>query len=233
MSVYSKNDPFHFTPAKYVSKSKGIYYLRTLLKAFGADLIHIHARDRFLKYLKPLGVPLILHYHGSDIRGRWREKEPVYRNATRVIVATHDLLQGAPEYVAYIPNPIDRDHFKYLPTLEGSQAFTFSHDADDLAHGIAEKYGVPLDILPRGRPYQDLPAVMATYKYYIDVKRVNGEILPRPGYDFLSKTALECLSRGVRVLRDNEVISDFPEEYDSKKVAETWDRLYWETISPN
>jgi hypothetical protein len=231
MSVYGKNDPFHFTPAKYVSSGKLIYYFRTLLKAFGADLIHIHARDRFLKYLKPLGVPLILHYHGSDIRGRWREKEPVYRNATRVMVATHDLLQGAPEYVAYIPNPIDRDHFKHLPKIEGNKAFTFSHDADDLAHRIADKYGVPLDVLPRSVAYQDLPLAMAAYKYYVDVKRVNGETLPRPGYDFLSKTALECLSRGITVLRDSDVITDFPEEHDSKKVAESWDRLYRETIS--
>lgn len=231
MSVYGKNDPFHFTPARYVSNGKIIYYFRTLLKAFKADLIHIHARDRFLKYLKSLGVPLILHYHGSDIRGRWREKEPVYRNATRVIVATHDLLQEAPEYVAYIPNPIDRDHFKHLPKIEGNKAFTFSHDADDLAHRIADKYGVPLDILPRSVPYQDLPLVMAAYNYYVDVKRVNGETLPRPGYDFLSKTALECLSRGITVLRNSDVITDFPEEHDSKKVAESWDRLYRETIS--
>jgi len=233
MSVYGKNDPFHFTPAKYVSNNKVLYYIKTLLKTYGNDLIHIHARDRFLKYLKPLGTPIILHYHGTDIRGRWKEKEHVYREATRVIVATHDLLQGAPGSVVYIPNPIDRDHFKPLPSLEGNRAFTFSHDADDLARGIAKRYGVPLDIIPRGRPYQDLPAVMADYRYYVDVKRANGEILPRSGYDFLSKTALECLSRGLTVLRDNQTISDFPEEHDSKKVAESWDRLYRETISSN
>jgi hypothetical protein len=148
-----------------------------------------------------------------------------------VIVATHDLLQGAPEYVAYIPNPIDREHFKPLPSIDGNRAFTFSHGADDLAREIAERYEVPLEILPRGRSYQDLPSLMANYRYYVDVKRVNGEILPRQDYDFLSKTALECLSRGLSVLRDDERITDFPEEHDSKKVAESWDCLYRDTIS--
>ena len=66
MLVYGKNDLFHFTLAKYISYSKNFYYSKTLLRAIGVDLIYIHAKHRFLKYLEQIVVTLVLHNHGFD-----------------------------------------------------------------------------------------------------------------------------------------------------------------------
>jgi len=108
------------------------------------DIIHFHSRpDILLMISKKFGKSkkIILHYHGSDIRGfstkenvhhgpsisdaihkpvwvarrllkSWKKLNQEAQNiADAIIVSTPDLLDDVPN-AEYLPNPIDIDHFK-------------------------------------------------------------------------------------------------------------------------
>jgi glycosyltransferase involved in cell wall biosynthesis len=120
------------------------FFEKCIEEASQADIIHIHSLINVLfKIRKKFGrsKKIILHYHGTDIRGtrqpmerstsqsnfayaiflkvkrrarrllRNRRHLKAQRLADAVIVSTPDLLQWVTNST-YLPNPVDIDHFK-------------------------------------------------------------------------------------------------------------------------
>ncbi|MDG6938157.1 MAG: glycosyltransferase [Nitrososphaerota archaeon] len=64
------------------------FFLRALRMSGGADVVHVHSLDRVVPWIKRLHrVPVVMHYHGTDIEGRWPEKKRRWGRADMVAVA--------------------------------------------------------------------------------------------------------------------------------------------------
>ncbi|AIF84199.1 hypothetical protein NTE_02145 [Candidatus Nitrososphaera evergladensis SR1] len=131
-----------------------------LKKAEKADVIHVHSRAEMVPILrKRFGNSriIVLHYHGTDIRGlkkkynlphrsiasdiavaaiytarriRNRNTNPqAQKMADLVVVATPDLLERAPPSLVYVSNPVDVDHFR--PAMKTSSAGKSTGQNDD------------------------------------------------------------------------------------------------------
>ena len=72
------------------------------MKSLGYDIVHVHAYDRFLLYLDRLKLrfiyrkPIVLHYHGNNIWGKWKQKKYVWSKADLILVSTPDLYKESP-----------------------------------------------------------------------------------------------------------------------------------------
>jgi glycosyltransferase involved in cell wall biosynthesis len=222
------------------AKSEKEFLEDCLMYANTADIIHIHSRiDALLFLRKKLGNSkrIILHYHGTDIRGlkkiklphrsgisdlaiksihnyrkirdrlllRHRFHEKAQNMSNAVIVATPDLLSHVKGAV-FIPNPVDTEHFTPNNSKDGRDldrmALTMDTEATDynLTMQYCRKNNVHLNIDVHDRVkqpimYRDMPAFLQRYAVYVDIRYVNGVLLPN-----LSKTALEALGCGLRVL---------------------------------
>ena len=99
--------------------SAKVFKFKTLLMSRKYDIIHVHSLDEIIPILKLLypKKKVIIHYHGTDTRGKWKERKNYWEKADRVLVSTPDLLQGAPNHVIYLPNPVDTELFKPMPEL--------------------------------------------------------------------------------------------------------------------
>ena len=75
------------------------------------------------KFLYPK-KPIILHYHGSRIRGKAKERRKYYQKADSIIVSTSDLLETLPD-ATYIPNPVDTELFKPMEKDENRFLISF------------------------------------------------------------------------------------------------------------
>jgi glycosyltransferase involved in cell wall biosynthesis len=86
--------------------------------AFSYDVIHFHYGSVisvpmfFIPYgldlplWKAQGKRIVMHFHGSDIRGKG--VQPFYKNfSDQILVSTPDLLEWAPESAIWVPRPID------------------------------------------------------------------------------------------------------------------------------
>jgi len=198
-----------------------LFALRCLLLARKFDIVHIHSLDKLVPYLKLLypGKPIVLHYHGSDIRGKWLQKRKYWSKADAILYSTPDLLDNeTPRNAVYMPNPVDTDLFH--PPSEDKRrqnsvlAFVYHLDKNK-AYAYAKKYGLSVDFLERAIPYRDMPSKLNEYEYYIDQTEIPS----------LSKTALEALACGLKVIRwDGEIVDKLPEEHRPEKVV----RRIWE-----
>ncbi len=216
-------DPFKFLEWGYLfDDTSKKFIIRALFLARKFDLIHIHDVDHplFLYALRRLypKKPIVLHYHGTSIRNRWKEKKDRLKNVNAIIVSTPDLLEGAPENVIYLPNPIDTELFKPNTKKEVGKAFHIKYDADDLAMGFARQLNLQLIMHDRKKnpiPYREMPIILSRYEYYIDVRRSEGVILKN-----LSKTSLEALACGCKVVRyDGMIMNGLPEEHKPENVV--------------
>lgn len=75
------------------------------------DIVHLHWA-RFAPFVGATGCPIVIHAHGSDVRGRSRTiagrmvKHALAR-ANAVLVSTPDLIDEIGVDCRYIPNPVD------------------------------------------------------------------------------------------------------------------------------
>src|SRR5215831_8922847 len=248
-------------------KSENELLKDSLIYARSADVIHIHGRIDALLFLRNelgLSKTIILHYHGTDIRGlkkiklphrsslsdlaiksihkyrRIRDKmllrsrlhEKAQKMSNGVIVATPDLLSRAKGAV-FIANPVDTEHFfpdiSNNRTLSGRDALTMDTEATDcnLTMQYCRKNSVSLNIdiydrMKKPIMYRDMPIFLKRYAVYVDIRYVNGQILPN-----LSKTALEALGCGLRVLDYNLQYHDnLPVEHQPLNVLSQIESLY-------
>lgn len=245
MAYKSKYDPFSITSfygnEVLESRNKFDFTARALKQARGYDIIHLHSMWKIAPFfrLKYPDKVIVMHWHGTDIRGRL----PYYYNILRQlsirsadvhIAATRDLLQYFPrrlteqDHLFYLPNPIDREHFKEM-RVTNDRAFTFAMSYLDnhlLSNYLKDNgWSKPYDVIDRDKtpiPYKSLPDVASNYSTYIDIKIQKGKPL-----EALSKTALEMLSMGRTVLNYKmELIKTFPQEHDPDHVNRTLYEIY-------
>lgn len=145
------------------------------------------------------------------------------RLADRVIVSTPDLIQLVKGSI-FLPNPIDTNHFNKKLIKERS-----NDASDDAYKGILVNSEVTnvnlainyckqkninfnIDIHDRTKNpicYKDIPNFLKKYNVYIDLRFVNEKLLKN-----LSKTALEALACGLRVINYNlEYVDNLPSEH--------------------
>jgi len=200
-----------------------IFTLKALLISIRYDLLHIHSFDRMVPLLKIVypKKPVVLHYHGTDIRDRWSQRRRYWSKSDLVIVSTPDLLDGAPERVIYLPNPVDTKYFKPSGqrTIGTALYFIKHHRREDVhwPREVAAHHHLELTISEREIPYSKLCEFLNEFEFYIDRKYIES----------LSKTALEALACGLKVIAWNEkVVEGLPEEHTPEKVVEKLWNLY-------
>jgi hypothetical protein len=229
------SDPYGFTVLGEVSElGSKPFTLKVLLKAKGYTLIHLHSFDRLLPWLRRLypKKPVVLHYHGSDIRGRWREKAPLWRQADGLLVSTPDLLEGAPEDARYLPNPVDTSIFKPSHKAERVErlalhfntGYPWSREDLEWARRVAARLQLKLQLIDRQAqpiPYLELPHILSSAEYLIDRRRIRS----------LSLVALQALACGVKVIDwREEVVEGLPQEHEPLQVARQTCDIYRELV---
>lgn len=221
------------------TRSEGfwLFYFKMILEAGKYDIVHIHDRDILIPALKTLhpSQPIVLHYHGTKIRGAWEKRRRYWKNADSIFVSTIDLLESAPSETIYLPNPVDISMFntKYDSAPKGD-ALYFKYNADDIAERLANEFGMSLIIHDRNTnpiEYRDMPKYLRKFKALVDVKRdVKGNILyPK---NTMSKTALEALACGLKVITyQGEMIERLPEQNHPHNVIEKVYRIYMKVLN--
>jgi hypothetical protein len=155
------------------------------------------------------------------------------RLADRVIVSTPDLIQLVKGSV-FLPNPIDTDHFNNKKlTKEGSvdipKGIIVNSEVTniELAMNYFEhkKIDLNIDIYDRTKNpiyYKDVPNFLKKYDVYVDLRFVNRKLLKN-----LSKTALEALACGLRVLNYKlEYMNNLPSEHCPTNVVMILSSIY-------
>ncbi len=230
----------------YTSLPSSKWFLLKLLyfiKKKNVKIVHLHVVYRLARWIKKINpdVKLILHLHGSDIRGKWSElSEYLTRYSDKIVVSTPDLLIGAPQGVDYIPNPINRELFDSLEKQPENKKGLFmkllynQEKALSLAFQCQEKYNIDLTILDRDKneiiTYLEFPSFINQFTYFIDIKQ---------GYtkdtnyilDDWSVTALQFLYLKKYVIRyeDGDFVVyhnhiDFVQIFD--EIITKWQRIY-------
>jgi len=228
MTLYGEVDP----DTRQSFMPKALWILKTIVKSHGYDILHIHALDKILLPLKLLypNKLIIMHYKGTDIRGRWRQRKHIWKHADLLLVSTPDLLEGAPSHAHYLPNPVDTELFKPMPHLRRHGALFIYDDKPKFQHSLkwaletAWEHGFDLYILHRGKtpiPYRKMPEFLNQFHIFIDHCYVPA----------LSKTALEALACGLKVVRwDGKIIEGLPDEHRPENVVKQLTKLINEVI---
>ncbi|NWF96887.1 MAG: hypothetical protein HXY34_12165 [Candidatus Thorarchaeota archaeon] len=176
-------------------------------------IIHVNSIYEYLPLIRaaaPL-TPIVYQYHGGDVRERIAAGfGPHYQTqlADKVIVSTHDLSA----YGEWYDRPIS-DAFYYRGGRVPNTALMIYVqyviiDQRQFAKDLCRKRGLDLTIIDRskgeGVPYEKMPEFLSKFEYYLDFKGHIEKIV-------LSKTALEALACGCKVIQDAEpdrVITD-------------------------
>ncbi len=190
-------------------KSENEFLRESLKYAKSADVIHIHSRIDALLFLhKELGNSkrIILHYHGTDIRGLKRIKLPHRSRLSDLAIKSIYKYRTIHDKLLLKSKLHDTEHFfpdcfeKGL--VSDKDALTMDTEATDcnLAMQLCRKNNIRINIDVYDRMkvpimYKDMPRFLKRYAVYVDIRYVNGQLLPN-----LSKTALEALACGLRVL---------------------------------
>lgn len=135
--LHLKSDVLVFNTSKYgfhydflitEKKIKKVITFWNIAKKY--DVLHFHYKSVFKKgrdivLWKKFGKKIIMHHHGSDIRGIG--ELPVYqKNCDSIFVSTPDLLAWSKDSI-WIPVPINLDDFKDKPEKTKSDGITIVH----------------------------------------------------------------------------------------------------------
>jgi glycosyltransferase involved in cell wall biosynthesis len=229
----------HETYGKATTGGRRTFYLQLMyhiLKDY--DLYHVHDVDQRVPLIKSLSnKPLILHYHGSKIRGKWEKRIECWSKADRIIVSTEDLLEGAPIGTLHIPNPIDLETiapFKEIPHNPGTALHTdvAQGTAQDLARKYADKYNLALSLHSRDdypMPHREYLGLMGHHEYFIDIRRQYDN--PEQIYKAPSQGVFEALAMGLKVIDHNgNIIKELPESHNPHRIVSQHYNLYLELV---
>lgn len=227
-----------YDPFKLMAKGKVYncnwfkWFLICLIKPSKYDVIHVHSYDKIIPFLKLLypRKKIIIHYHGTLIRGNWSKRRLLYKLADKIIVSTPDLLEGAPQGTDYLPNPINYDLIDDVSPCEKiPKIFHVVYYADDVAKEYATKLDKELVIFDRDSQrmaHREFLTELTRYAYYIDVKRDNNRthIL-----EALSLTGLEASYGGAILINwKGDIIHKFPDHHKKERVCNALYRIYGE-----
>lgn len=223
------SDKFGLTTyGKTYANGPFLFLLRAELMARHYDIVHVHSLDRLVPWLKRLygGRPVVLHYHGTDILGRWEEKSRRWRRADLIAYSTPNLSDGAPAGAVHFPNPVDTDLFYPRGGDRApSSALSIRYGMDEEARRMAAERSLDLTLVERGSiPYAEMPGLLAKFEYYMDLRRPPGFTEPVKS---LGKAALEALASGCKVVDwSGRVLTGLPEENRPETVAQRWYGAY-------
>jgi hypothetical protein len=209
------------------------FFIRALSMSRHADIVHVHALDRFVPWVKRLypSKPVVLYYLGTDIRGRWRAKEARWRRADFIGYTTSDLSEGAPPVAEQVFCPIDTEFFRpgAAPPRPNS-AVSIGYGMDSETESLAGKMSLDLTLMKRGSvPYAQMPSLLSKYEYYIDLRRTPDRTT---AVECLGKAALEALACGCKAVDwSGKVHVRLPEEDRPEKVAAKWAEIYRRLLS--
>lgn len=207
-------------------------------KARDYDIIHVHSIAKIIPELRKKypNKTIILHYHGSDARGATKSDVQLKGEelSDAIIGSTQDLEPYVGRKMLHVPNPVDTEHFKPSPTVVGESvdAFTFKTTDSDMNKILVllKESGIELSLKIIDRqsepiPYSEMPRLISQFRTYVDLKYVRGNLLHAP-----SKTGLECLACGLRVLNYNMQYADgLPEvhrpEHCARRVLAIYDTV--------
>ena len=251
-------DEFYKEYGLFVTTEELVY--KSIEESRRADVIHIHSLPEMVINIRNTygeSKVIILHYHGTDIRGFSGDNSRVFslrnilrpknivgkirkrrlhikaqRLADRVIVSTPDLIRLVKGSI-FLPNPIDTDHFNkkmikersvdvYEGVLVNSEVTNVELAMNYCKH---KKINLNVNIYDRTKNpiyYKDVPNFLKKYDAYIDLRFVDRKLLKN-----LSKTALEALACGLRVLNYNlEFVDNLPSEHCPTNVVTILSSIY-------
>lgn len=222
--------------------------LRALIESRQYDIVHIHAGPKLFYWFHKFSSlfqkkRLIFHYHGSDIRLTPEEiRLSIEKHADKILVSTPDLLDYKLDVeLTYMPNPVDTKLFarrEDIPcnnrgrcnlkpgqdiawTKEALEKFGYGGVDWDFQHrvgGAAERHSKHSVV------FANMPDLLSDYEYYADVHYDQNTGM---SYQADSKTALEAMSLGLKVLRYDGSVSDrLPERHKPENVARELDSVY-------
>jgi len=222
-----------------------------------ADVIHVHAYiDILFKLRKKFhhSKKIILHFHGTDIRGLNKQELPhrswlsdtiiklkrLYRkkighmkaqkSADAVCVSTPDLLSLVRNGI-HIPIPIDTEHFRprFIENGELKDAFTINSEVTNIQWALdyCNKNHINLNIEVHDRTKN--PVMYADIPDLIKSYSTYVDIryVNDTVLENLSSTALQALASGLRVLDFKlQFRQGLPPEHDAVNVASRLSEIY-------
>lgn len=232
-----------------------IWLTRCMMFSRKFDIIHVHSGIQWLKWFRLFNPKkkILIHLHGTKIRGRWDEWEDL-KFADQIIVSTPDLLEGSPEGTVYLPNPVDeelihviKESMKDIPKIP--KAFHVDRYAVDVAKKYADQYGLELVVFDRMKtplPHDKFLEEVAKYEYYINVER-SGYLAALAEHEYyidvkrdypdhlysdkvleaMSLTGIEALALGCKVIDwGGRLLEEFPERNESYWIACQLNAIY-------
>jgi glycosyltransferase involved in cell wall biosynthesis len=209
------------------------FALETIRLGRHADILHVHSLDNWLPLLRARlpNKPLLLHYHGDDIRYKQRSTRKHFYQmlADRVLVSTPDLLSYAARRAIWLPNPVDTDHFRPMPELRKKEALTFKMRYLDMQRASTILDSLNVEIVDRDRspiPYKLMPAFMNQFRLYIDAK------FERTALTSMSTTGLQALACGLTVIDwKNQHHTSLPDIHKPDRVVQKLLEIYESMLS--
>lgn len=230
-----------------------------LREAVNVDVIHVHGyidilfklRKKFQRQKK-----IILHYHGTDIRGLKKQELPhrsllsdtaiklkmLYRKkigharaqklADAVCVSTPDLLPLVSNGI-HVPIPIDTEHFSPNgnPNVKLKEAFTINSEVTNIQHALdlckKNKINLNIEVIDRTKN----PILYASIPDFIREYRTYVDIryVNDIVLENLSSTALQSLACGLSVVDYKlEFRRGLPKEHDAANVVSQLSKIYSE-----
>jgi hypothetical protein len=185
------------------------FYLTGLrqIRRFKPDIIHINSSVKMLILARAIAwrTPIVFTYHGSDARNpTGKPHKEVTQLADYISVTTPDL-ESYGNYIERPVHPMFHDRGGRRPRT--ALMFYKSHfyvDNREKAKEWAKDKDIELTILDELHPdfpipHEEMPGVLSKYEYFIDWKGQKDELFA------LSKTAIEALACGCKVVHDSNV----------------------------
>jgi hypothetical protein len=231
-----------------------------LREAVNVDVIHVHGyidilfklRKKFQRQKK-----IILHYHGTDIRGLKKQELPhrsllsdtaimlkmLYRKkigharaqklADAVCVSTPDLLPLVSNGI-HVPIPIDTEHFSpnSNPNVKLKEAFTINSEVTNIQRALDlckknNKINLNIEVIDRTKN----PILYSSIPDFIREYRTYVDIryVNDIVLENLSSTALQSLACGLSVVDYKlEFRRGLPKEHDAANVVSQLSKIYKE-----
>jgi len=212
LEVYH-NDAYELTsrsPCARMSASPSDFVtsIKRAIRDLNPTHIHVNAYYSNLPVIKAYSpfVPVIMHYHGIEIRFRKRIHPTVRLFADKVIVSTPDLKKYGEWYGCSMPK-----EFYYHGNRQLGTAVMFfgrvlplanidekTRDAEKICKELGLKLTIINTQIGQTIPSQEMPEFLSKFEYLFDFKGLTHSPI-------FSKTALEALSCGVKVIHDSDV----------------------------
>lgn len=236
--VYLYFPEFFKSIIRYVrKKSMAVkFYLRVMREAKNYDILHVNN-----VWLVCLLLPFkkkVMEFHGDDMRKSPTFVNPMSRFFTRlfiriytlfspIYVSTEDLLQDGFSNAIWVPNPVDTGIFQPRTEFEPHSAVYCAMWYEDEAPIVkrAAEMGLKLTIHRRKDnawiPYEKMPEFLSRFEYYFDRYAIHS----------LSKTALESLAVGLKVIRwDGEQVEGLPSIHEPQNVTQNTLAIYYKKL---